>query len=52
MDDDLYTQELEDYVRKHNIQRLLKDSIVSVCLYRPTDPIRFLREHFEALEVR
>ncbi len=52
MGDGHYVQELEDYVKKHKIQSVLKDAIVSLCLYRPNDPIRFLREHFERLSVR
>ncbi|VDM16629.1 unnamed protein product [Hydatigera taeniaeformis] len=50
MEDDLYAQELDDYVKRHNIHKILRESIVNVCLYRPDDPIRFLREYFEALD--
>ncbi|VDD74398.1 unnamed protein product [Mesocestoides corti] len=50
MEDDLYIQELEDYIRQHQIQKILRESIVNLCLYRPNDPIRFLREYFESLE--
>lgn len=51
MEDDLYAQELDNYVKQHNIHKILRESIVNVCLYRPDDPIRFLREYFEALDV-
>ncbi|VDK21425.1 unnamed protein product [Taenia asiatica] len=50
MEDDLYAQELDNYVKQHNIHKILRESIVNVCLYRPDDPIRFLREYFEALD--
>ncbi|KAL3315203.1 cAMP-dependent protein kinase type I-beta regulatory subunit [Cichlidogyrus casuarinus] len=49
MDDDVYIQELEDYVKKFKIQQLLKDSIVNLCLYRPGDPVTFLRDYFDKL---
>ncbi|KAH9282232.1 cAMP-dependent protein kinase regulatory subunit [Echinococcus granulosus] len=50
MEDDLYAKELDDYVKRHNIHKILRESIVNICLYRPDDPIRFLREYFEGLD--
>lgn len=43
-------RECEQYVQKHNIQRLLKECIVQLCTSRPERPMAFLREHFERLE--
>ncbi|XP_078317273.1 cAMP-dependent protein kinase regulatory subunit-like isoform X3 [Crassostrea virginica] len=43
-------RECENYVQKHNIQQLLKDCIVQLCMSRPDNPLTFLREHFERLE--
>uniref|UniRef100_F7DX98 cAMP-dependent protein kinase type I-alpha regulatory subunit n=1 Tax=Equus caballus TaxID=9796 RepID=F7DX98_HORSE len=43
-------RECELYVQKHNIQALLKDSIVQLCTARPERPMAFLREYFERLE--
>ncbi|XP_061196203.1 cAMP-dependent protein kinase regulatory subunit isoform X3 [Saccostrea echinata] len=43
-------RECENYVQKHNIQQLLKDCIVQLCMNRPDNPLTFLREHFEKLE--
>ena len=43
-------RECELYVQKHNIQALLKDSIVQLCTTRPERPMAFLREYFERLE--
>ncbi|OBS72847.1 hypothetical protein A6R68_12569 [Neotoma lepida] len=43
-------RECEIYVQKHNIQALLKDSIVQLCTARPERPMAFLREYFERLE--
>nr|KAF6309220.1 protein kinase cAMP-dependent type I regulatory subunit alpha [Pipistrellus kuhlii] len=40
-------RECELYVQKHNIQALLKDSIVQLCTARPERPMAFLREYFE-----
>ena len=43
-------KEVDAYVKKHDIQQLLKDSIVQLCINRPDNPYTFLREHFETLE--
>uniref|UniRef100_A0A0N5AIH6 cAMP-dependent protein kinase type I-alpha regulatory subunit n=1 Tax=Syphacia muris TaxID=451379 RepID=A0A0N5AIH6_9BILA len=40
------------YVQRHNIQELVKDAIVSLCIHKPDDPIFFLKEHFEQLHER
>lgn len=37
------------YVRSHNIQQLVKDAIVSLCIHKPEDPVLFLREHFHKI---
>lgn len=43
-------RECEQYVHKHNIQQVLKDCIVQLCISRPEKPIAYLREYFEKLE--
>ncbi|XP_078081742.1 cAMP-dependent protein kinase type I-alpha regulatory subunit [Mustelus asterias] len=43
-------RECEQYVHKHNIQQVLKDCIVQLCIARPEKPITYLREYFEKLE--
>ncbi|CAJ1075346.1 protein kinase%2C cAMP-dependent, regulatory, type I, alpha (tissue specific extinguisher 1) a isoform [Xyrichtys novacula] len=40
----------EQYVKKHNIQQLLKDCIVQLCTAQPDRPMAFLRDYFERLE--
>lgn len=40
----------ELYVQKHNIQQILKECIVNLCITKPDRPMKFLREHFEKLE--
>ncbi|GAA6088253.1 cAMP-dependent protein kinase type I-beta regulatory subunit isoform X1 [Tachysurus ichikawai] len=40
----------EVFVQKHNIQQILKECIVNLCIAKPERPMRFLREHFEKLE--
>lgn len=40
----------EIFVQKHNIQQILKECIVSLCITKPERPMKFLREHFEKLE--
>ena len=37
------------YVRQHNIQQLVKDAIVSLCIHKPDNPVLFLRDHFDRL---
>ena len=43
-------RECEDYVQRHQIQQILKDCIVQLCVSRPENPIAFLREYFQKLE--
>lgn len=43
-------KECENYVQKHNIQQMLKECIVQLCISRPDNPTTFLKEHFERLE--
>ncbi len=43
-------RECEAYVVRHNIQPMLKDCIVQLCLSKPENPITFLKEYFTALE--
>lgn len=50
MDEEQALRECEAYVQTHNIQQILKDCIVQLCVSRPSNPISFLREHFQKLE--
>ena len=43
-------RDCEAYVQRHNIQSLLKDCIVQLCVQRPENPITFLKEYFQKLE--
>lgn len=43
-------RECEAYVQRHNIQQILKDAIVSLCVSRPDNPIAFLRDYFHKLD--
>jgi hypothetical protein len=43
-------RECEDYVQKHNVQQILKDCIVQLCVARPDNPTTFLRDYFQKLE--
>uniref|UniRef100_A0A915IKB8 cAMP-dependent protein kinase regulatory subunit n=1 Tax=Romanomermis culicivorax TaxID=13658 RepID=A0A915IKB8_ROMCU len=40
----------EDYCRTNNIQKLIKDAIVQLCIKRPLYPVTFLKEYFTTLE--
>ena len=42
--------ECEDYVQRHQIQQILKDCIVQLCVSKPANPVAFLREYFQKLE--
>lgn len=50
MEEEQSLQECEAYVQNHNIQQILKDCIVQLCVSRPVNPISFLREYFQKLE--
>nr|CAD7444654.1 unnamed protein product [Timema bartmani] len=50
LDEEQSLRECEAYVQKHNIQQVLKDCIVQLCVSRPENPISFLREYFQKLE--
>ena len=39
------------YVNEHNIQQLVKDAIVQLCLHKPDNPVLFLRDHFAKIEL-
>ncbi|KAK7500953.1 hypothetical protein BaRGS_00007833, partial [Batillaria attramentaria] len=49
-DEEQSLKECEAYVQKHNIQHLLKDCIVQLCVNKPENPLTFLKEYFERLE--
>lgn len=49
-DEEQSLRECEAYVQRHNIQKLLKDCIVQLCVRRPENPVSFLREYFQKLE--
>jgi len=40
----------EEYVKEHDVQRIVKDCIVQLCIHRPDNPYSFLRQHFASLE--
>ena len=50
IDEERSLRECEDYVQRHNVQQILKDCIVQLCVARPQNPITFLREYFQKLE--
>ncbi len=39
----------QEYVRQHQIQALVKDAIVQLCLHKPDRPCEFLSQHFARL---
>lgn len=49
-DEELSLKEVESYVRRHDIHRILKDCVVQLCVTKPDNPFSFLKEHFERLE--
>ena len=49
-DEEHSLREVEAYVKKHDIQQILKECIVQLCINRPETPLTFLREYFEKLE--
>jgi cAMP-dependent protein kinase regulator len=49
-DEEQSLKECEAYVQKHNVQQLLKDCIVQLCVNKPENPLKFLKEYFERLD--
>ncbi|VVC86733.1 unnamed protein product, partial [Leptidea sinapis] len=43
-------QQCENYIQSHNVQLILKDCIVQLCLNKPENPVTFLRQYFQKLE--
>ncbi|CAF0813907.1 unnamed protein product [Didymodactylos carnosus] len=43
-------RDCEAYIAKHDIQNLLRDCIVQLCLKKPENPISFLSTYFEKLD--
>lgn len=50
MEEEQCLHECESYIQSHNIQILLKDCIVQLCVNKPENPITYLRQHFQKLE--
>merc|ERR1711990_244244 len=50
MDEEQSLRECEAYVQMHDIQKILKECIVQLCVSRPENPVSFLREYFQRLE--
>ncbi|CAL8266534.1 unnamed protein product [Gadus morhua 'NCC'] len=50
LDEDESLKGCEVFVQRHNIQQILKECIVNLCIAKPERPMKFLREHFEKLE--
>ncbi|CAG0898380.1 unnamed protein product [Cyprideis torosa] len=49
-EDEQSLRECEAYVQRHNIQQILKDCIVQLCVSRPDNPLTFLKEYFTKLD--
>lgn len=45
-------RDCEAYIAKHDIQNLLRDCIVQLCLKKPTNPIEFLSNYFDKLDTQ
>lgn len=37
------------YVRNHNIQQVVKEAIVNLCIHKPENPVLYLRDHFSRI---
>lgn len=45
-------RDCEAYIAKHDIQNLLRDCIVQLCLKKPPNPTEFLAQYFDKLETQ
>ena len=43
-------RDCEAYIAKHDIQNLLRDCIVQLCLKKPSNPVQFLASYFDKLD--
>jgi cAMP-dependent protein kinase regulator len=43
-------RDAEAYVKEHDIQKLVKDCVVQLCIHRPENPHSFLKQYFATLE--
>ncbi|XP_037094005.1 cAMP-dependent protein kinase type I regulatory subunit-like isoform X1 [Pollicipes pollicipes] len=50
MDEEQSLRECENYIQHHNVQQILKDCIVQLCINRPDNPVSYLRDYFQTLE--
>ncbi|CAK1586171.1 unnamed protein product [Parnassius mnemosyne] len=50
MEEEQCLHQCESYIQSHNVQLLLKDCIVQLCLNKPENPVTFLRQYFQKLE--
>lgn len=50
MEEERCLHECENYIQNHNIQLLLKDCIVQLCVNKPENPVIFLKQYFQKLE--
>lgn len=49
MEDELYLREAESYIKSNDIQKLLKECIVNLCVIKPENPILYIRDYFDRL---
>lgn len=50
MEEEQSLRDCESYIQTHNIQRVLKDCIVQLCVTRPDNPVSFLCQYFQKLQ--
>lgn len=51
MDDQQFALAVEEYLMIHKIRELLRDAVLNLCLIRPDNPLMFLRDYFEKLNL-
>nr|WIM01501.1 cAMP-dependent protein kinase type I regulatory subunit [Limnephilus lunatus] len=50
MEEEQSLRDCENYIQTHNIQIIIKDCIVQLCVNKPQNPVIFLRQYFQKLE--
>jgi cAMP-dependent protein kinase regulator len=43
-------QDLQKYLAEHNVEDLLKDIVVKLCLEKPDDPLEFVKKYVSELQ--
>lgn len=41
-----------EYCRINNVQKIVREAVIQVCVHKPVHPVTFLKEYFTRLELQ